>query len=624
MNKEEVLEEFFKSLKLSLKNASIYNSKHPSFKNSVQDLKENLEVCFESITPLKLSFTPHSLLIEDKYWDKENIHRELARIFHQRKIKSIEFSPGVTREELTIFIQSISLSPKDILGKGGIEKLLPTDSIPHIRALNLDFSLLLKGEGKEIKDIWSYLLQEAVDEKDVQKIEGVLENFPKVVNDLTSEDLLDNPQLHQNLKKLFNYLQGNQKDKYNQCTKDLVKSVIKNKGISPDSDLNNIKSLLTELNQEELASVLKEKILTEPEFDSFSFTLFTKLVEKEKHHQIASCLKEMFFQNGSLSTHPQAKEKIKQILSESSDTFISEIYKNTLFSLLEKPRPEKKFSLKLYSLPKNYGYLLLNLFTQEKEKENYLLLLEKILNNLNYITKEKDTVYLQHLTEAIYQKGKEILSEPVLLEVNNYISNFIEKITLENKILPDIDYFLDFLNQSTVGVDVYFKRIFNDKKVNPSLLRLLFKLFPQSLSSFRQKINEHQTDSTFLSHLARNLSKIDTHLSLDLLKYIFHLGDSSVKIEVVKSMRRLSPIDEDFLLFYLKKGSISLKKECLESLKRNEITKHKAVEVLFSISSPLGIKNKEILENIEIAEKRVSIKQSLNPWEEGKKYTHLL
>ena len=51
----------------------------------------------------------------------------------------------------------------------------------------------------------------------------------------------------------------------------------------------------------------------------------------------------------------------------------------------------------------------------------------------------------------------------------------------------------------------------------------------------------------------------------------------------------------------LPKGSYALKKEALVNLVKHEETREKALEYLFSIPSPFGLKNKQLRKHIQLA-----------------------
>ena len=194
MGKEEALKELFKSLKMSFKNASIYPPEHPALKKSVSEVKEKIDVALNYLSPLKIGFTPNSLLVDGQYFEKESLYEELARTFHVQRIKMIEVKQGLSVEELMAFLTKAYLSPKEILKKGGFSHILEEEKITHLAVEELDYSQLLKGEGEEIKDIWPHLLQEAVEKEDIKKISKLADNFEKVVGHFKIEELLENEQ----------------------------------------------------------------------------------------------------------------------------------------------------------------------------------------------------------------------------------------------------------------------------------------------------------------------------------------------------------------------------------------------------------------------------------------------
>jgi hypothetical protein len=70
MSKENALHELFLTMKVSLKNAAMYNQEHPAFQKAVKDVKEKIDALFEHMSPIEISFSPHALLIEDRLWDE--------------------------------------------------------------------------------------------------------------------------------------------------------------------------------------------------------------------------------------------------------------------------------------------------------------------------------------------------------------------------------------------------------------------------------------------------------------------------------------------------------------------------------------------------------------------------
>lgn len=110
MDKEATLNNFFKTFKITFKNASIYNSKHPAFLASSIELKQKLDKLFTYFSLFKISFSSKSPLVEDDFLEKEKLYLELANMFHKRKLKNITFLPGITQEELTTKVKKSKIS----------------------------------------------------------------------------------------------------------------------------------------------------------------------------------------------------------------------------------------------------------------------------------------------------------------------------------------------------------------------------------------------------------------------------------------------------------------------------------------------------------------------------------
>jgi hypothetical protein len=304
MSKENALHELFMTMKVSLKNAAMYNQDHPAFQKAVTDVKEKVDSLFEYMSPIEISFSPHALLVEDKFWDEEKMYKELGRTFHFRKVKKFKVSRGVTLPELMVFMSHISLTPRDIFKKGGIEVILQDQKISHITVEELDYSQLLKGEGEEVKDVWSYLLQEAVEEQDKEKLMEVADSFEKVIKDFEPGEFLEDKEFSENFVRFFDYLKLNEEKDYRKCAKNLVKAVVKKKeDIKDEGKLENIKAIITDLKEEDLATSLWDEMIYDDNFDSLSFSIFSKLIERDKHEKVASSLSDIFNPK-KLSLHP--------------------------------------------------------------------------------------------------------------------------------------------------------------------------------------------------------------------------------------------------------------------------------------------------------------------------------
>ncbi len=581
----------------------MYNQDHPAFQKSVTEVKEKIDALFEYMSPIEISFSPHALLIEDKFWDEEKMYKELGRTFHFRKVKKLKVSRGVTLTELMVFMSHISLTPRDIFKKGGIEVILHDQNISHITVEELDYAQLLMGEGEEVKDIWSYLLQEAVEQEDKEKLMEVAESFEKIIKDFEPGEFLEDKEFSENFIRFFDYLKLNEEKKYRKCAKNLVKTVVKKKeDIKDEEKLKNIKAIITDLKEEDLATSLWDELIYDDNFDSLSFGIFSKLIERDKHEKVASSLSDIFKQDDALREDPQAEEKIKELLSGTTSTMMSEIYRKTLTSFLKDISYETKLTFDHTLLQKNYRYILLNLLKKDLSLEHVTETMANIFGDWDTIKEQKDLEYLKYVFEVLYEKDKEILADSKIKLFISKIVGFVEHSILEGELLLEFDYFIENLKESTLDVNTYLERIFTDGKISPYILKAFFKFFKEYLFYFNLNLDQNLSDSKFLEKMIKNLQDIDTPISLITLKNIYLSASATTKYRVLRAMHKLTESDEKFLFPILKSKEPALKTEALILLMRDQRTKRLAFETLFRIPSPYGIRNKRLMEHIKIIE----------------------
>jgi len=601
MDKEQALEGFFKSLKLSLKNATIYTDEHPAFMKSVDMVKERIDTLLNYLSPIRIGITPDSLQVEDKYFNKDRIHEELAKIFHLHIIKSLEIQEGITPEELVAFIKKVYLSPQDVLKKGGFSQILEEENITHIAVEELDYSQLLRGEGEETKDIWSYLLQEAIKKEDAQKISQLADNFEKVAAHFKAEDLVENEPLKTNIDKFLIQLKNMDKNKFRKCSKELLKSVIRNRDLSREAKLDKIKKFFKELNSEDTASAILEEILSDDEFNVLSFQIFNNLTEKRKHKKIAESFANQFKKVSLVHHSPKLRQKLEELLDDPRGEGISEVYRQSLFHLLKDMQSEEKISLDIHHLQRNYRYFLLSLLAEEEKKKKVVSTLEKTLDELDSLVQEREFEYLTRLVEVLEKRRKELSFEPVLSKVNAKIINFVVDELAQEKETPSVlKPFISYLKGGFISNRAFLIKIFEENKVNTQILKYFFELHPDSLSIFKKNLRMRASDTEFLKTIVESLKVIDSLPSHEILTDILSFGTERVKVDALKALQQTSTHDESRLFAILEGGSPPLKKEALEILARREHTRTKALDRLFSIPSTFGSKNKLLIEHMGI------------------------
>jgi len=601
MDKEEALKDFFKGLKVSLKNASLYFTKHPIFLKSLEEVKEKLDILFNYSSPIRINFTPNSLLIEGEYYEGDKLFKELAEIFHTRKVKSLEIKKGITIDELAAFLTKAQLPPRDILKKGGLGRLLEQEEISHLSVEELDYSPLLKGGGEEVEDVWVHLFQEAIEDEDYQRISEFVENFENIIGKFEIKDFLENKELQENIAKFLTYLKDRDKAKLRKCLKDLLKTLVRNKEAFAEANIEKLKVFFADKDEDDVAYALMAEIVTDEQFDSMSFNIFSLLLEKDKHKGVAVSLADIFRERDSAIT-PEIRKKIKELLSGASSPEVSEIYRKTLSSFLKDISLEGEFAFDRDLLHRNYRFILLGLISTAAKKEQLSSILERISEDWETITKHRDFEYLRELLNFLEERKEELSSDPYFEKLDRQISLFIENAMFDERLSSDMEYFIGILKESPSGYEVYLDKIFNENKTSPHILRLFFKFFPGQIHLFQEGLKKTSLNPAFMHRIIESLKTIDTSSSLNSLKHIFSFGSPSVRVKALKAMQHLSMIDENFLYSILKEGDWSFKKEALLILKKEENTEKRAAEILLSIPSLFGMKNKILEENIRIIE----------------------
>lgn len=602
MDKQEALNDFLKDLRIVFNNATAYPKDHPYFIKSVENFKQKVDTLSNFLNPIKINIAPDSLFLGDRHWDKAAPYVELASLLHFRKIKSIEFREGVTSEELIDFLSSISLPRKEILRQAGVQNILNRKNIPHIHTEELDYSELLRGEGRELGDIWVYLFKRVLEKEDRLKINEFADNFEKIVGKLRTKDLLGDEQLRQSIYIFLNYLKEKEKDRFYNCSKGLFRLILKDKAISQEDRLENLKAFFNDLDKDALTEILRDEILTDDSFNYLSFIVFSKLIEEDKHKVVASSLKERLKKEELLRTNPKIRKKIRELFSVSGHSSPLELYRHALYPLLDESPLEGTFPFEHDALRMNYRFTLLNLLAREQDSEKLSLISECLLKECGNLS-EENLGYLKLLWETLDKKIKGDISQSGLFEgLKDYICNFIENRAFKEAPPLDLEYFIDKLEKSVLGYDFYINKIFNEGKVNTGILKLFFIFFPQYLLSFYENLKRKHTDIDFLGRVVESLEGIDSLSGIEILKNIYSFSNNIIKIEVLKTMQKLSRRDDDFLFTILEEGDFFLRREALVILAKDGLTRKTALQRLLAIPSLFGKKNKLIVENIKVVE----------------------
>ena len=482
----------------------------------------------------------------------------------------------------------------------------------HIELELLDYSLLLRGEGEEIKDIWPYLMMEAVEENDPQKLDLVAGSFEKVIGKFNTEDLIQNEELQKNFVKFFMYLKDSSEERHRACAKDLLKSVLRGRKTTPENKFENLKLLISDLTEDDLASTLWEEIIGNERFDSLSFSIFSKLISKERHKKISTSLRDLFQTDDPANRRADVERKIKALLQGTSGQMISDLYRQTLTNPLGAISFEKRMEFDRHELEGNYRYVLLNLLSKGATGGPAGKILERISEEWERIAKDKDIDYLTCLLEVLRDRSAELISSelngnepgaaPAYAKVRRALSALVEDWVLQGDAGAGLDGLVEGLKTSLFEPAVYLDAVFKGRTVNPTIMRAYLTFFGSAMGELKARLKQYASASDVLEEIAGALRSIDTPLSLAVLEDIYAKGDTAVKVSALQAMQGLTEHDEPFLFGVLDERDISLKGGALVLLARHPRARHVALSKLLYIQSPYGTRNRRIIRHIRMIE----------------------
>jgi hypothetical protein len=603
MNKEEAINEFLKGLRIVLNNASAYPKEHPYFAKSVDTFKEKLEALLPLLNPVKIQVSPDALFIDEKFLGKTLLYVDLAAIFHRRKIKGVEFRQGVGREELFGFLAALALPLREFLRGGGIGNILDKNKRPHILIEELDYSQFLLEKGEEAKDIWAYLFKAAVKDEDTAKIRDLAENFGKIVRVFRAKDLYEDKELRENISHFLSYLKGAAKDKFLNCSKDLLRVFLKDPDTSVLQEIDKIKAYFEDLTNQDLTDTLIESISKDEDFNNLSFGLFTRLFEPARNQEVASDLERKLKSSESLKNDPRLRKKVKELFSVSDDSYILPVYRQALDWIYADHQAETQLTFERELLKDNYHFLLLNLLAQEKMADYLAIISERILKEIEASLERREWPYLKAASEILATRLKEggVVASS-LGKLRERLGGLIESRVFDSEGDQELHAFFEAMSQSFLGAAYYLQKVFPERTVNPQVLRLWMRFFPDQMDLFYQELERAKSDIDFLSRMAKAMEGSDSGLSLELLKRIFALSNNIIRLEVLKIMQTLPGMDKEFLLSVLASEDLQLKREALPVLFHNEQGQKAGLEFLLTVPAGFGKRNRILLENLTLLE----------------------
>ncbi|MDD5561833.1 MAG: hypothetical protein PHT50_06890 [Candidatus Omnitrophica bacterium] len=598
MNKEEIIEDFFRGLRIALTNAFSYPKDHPYFIKSVENFKLKLETILAIFNPFKIGVTSSGLIVDGKSLTRAGLYDELARLLHQRKIKSIEIRIGLSLQELVQFLCLMSLPQKDIFKSGGLGVLLEKERLVHFVIQELDYSAFLQGEGQECADVWGYMLKEAVYSNNAAKMEQLADSFGSFIKRIDEKDLFDSEGISTEVNEFLSSLRDKNKEKFDKCLNDIFLWLLRNKKTISQDKLAKLKPSFEGLSQDDFIALLREGFLQEDGFDSLSLQLFSKISGQDNSSNITRDFFSKMDESPALKDNPGTVKKIRNLLSGSQDDPMSAVYRNTLDSLVKNISFSGKLSFDHQLLKENYRYIVLGIFASDKNTDTLQTAAAILEKELAGVFEDNDTGFLSDLWQVLSERKKEQIKACLGLE--EVFSGLIEDIALSGSLKPEQEFLLKVISSPGKELSLYLDKIFSGERVNKQALVLFLRLFQANLADFYARLDQRMQDIEFLASLAEALSQSDTPQTLNILEHIYSGANELVKIESLKAMRKLKKVDKDFLKRQLNTGSFALRGELFSVLILDAQAGDELLSMLFKVPSFLGSKNDLLIENMKI------------------------
>lgn len=137
------LSDFLIELSIGLHKNAIYPPGHPLLENTTAELSKRLAALLRERAALSLGVARHQLIIEGVATDEGNpVLRELAGRLHRHHLGALKFSAGVTEDELTDMLSTVSVDAGRLPRPLGLEGPEVLTQWPHIRLFPLTFAQL--------------------------------------------------------------------------------------------------------------------------------------------------------------------------------------------------------------------------------------------------------------------------------------------------------------------------------------------------------------------------------------------------------------------------------------------------------------------------------------------------
>ncbi len=596
--KDTLTESFFLEFKKTYNIGLLFNADHPTFLKAIDAFRHSLDPVFAVTDPIRIGIARETFYFGSTPLTLPPLYQEMARMLHLRRIKEIIISKDVTVDELAVLFKTIALHPKEIAAGGGLRELLQSAKVSRISVEELDYSQLLRSSGAECKDVWVFLLGEAVANDDSAKASSLAETFDGMIKHFSFADIVKNDETRENIIRFLSYLKAKKPDAFNRCAKEAADAFLRARDLDSATHGTTIQRLVEVIGEHAVAEALSEGLASEGGLNPANFGLFASLLSGEQHEKVSAQLGTSLHGKAAHDT-TVLKKNIEKMLKESPEASVSQVYRNSLASFLARMTFTNRLNFNRELIRRSYAFVLLELLLHDPDEAQLTQIAKALSEEIPYIAQHKDTELLVFTLEAERTlREKHAEKAHLCIGVENAITSVVERAAFEP--IPGIDfgYFVRAIAKSREGVDFYLSKFFDDEEITAPALALFVRFFPDGVELFCRRLEEKKHAMGFLEKVIDALKDSDTQQALTILERIYAGSNDFIRLEVLKAMQTASTVDTSFLLSILKTGDMAQKREALRALRKDESGRSGALEVLFAGKDLWGRKNRLLIENI--------------------------
>jgi hypothetical protein len=601
--RETAIQDFLKTFRIALNFISLYSKDHKSFISSVNDLHVKTTALLSDSPKLNIIFSPDSLSIDGKSYENMQLYKDLSRQFHFRKVKSLQLSAGLTVQELSLLLETIVLPLKEILGRGGIQKILAKGQAANISVEELDYSLLLGDIGEQSADVWAYILHETIKGQEPAKIKEFADNFDATIGKFSIKDLAADKNLIESIGRFLSYLSTSDKETFDRCTRSLFRMLLKDRNTAAESDLEALSEFVNKLSLDEISNIVVDEASRNDEFNNGNLSLFLKALDPVRHSDFHSALANTII-NKQKASHmsPRAAQKLKDLFTVSSSPLVSGIYQKVMDALSMVTVQDNRFVFDQDHFMLNYRNILIFFLNVENDEQRLGDISSKICAEWESIIKDQRAEYFQRLRDALSLRKERIGAVASLAELDSLYRGFVEGQIWLDEVPAWLEPHIDSLSRTTMDARKYIRKMFDSGRVNRHILRLYLRFFPDDIGLLCDSLEHAGADTEFIGDVVDELKFVPGPQIGEILKKIYGFSNDIVKIEVLRAMQDRRDINDGFLMPVIKSDNYFLRKEAFAALASDDRTRAKAIDLLFGVDDIWGRKNPLIIENINIVQ----------------------